>query len=377
MPKYPLLRSDPLRNHPCWCASGRPFRKCHGYLSELPRYEAKRAFALLRRSIPPAKCHAPDAPRDCSGKVISSHTLQRSGSLQRISESGHVLSLFTSGNECLQLDGSVEPVRQAVKKASTFPGFCIHHDTTLFSPIESREIIPDPSQAMAFHYRTICFEYWCKQSGGFSDDQYSVIFRGKNHSEQKSAYLDFFAREQGVSLACRDLAIEKQACERSLLSKIFGDVRSLLFRLSGQPFITVSGCFSPTPDWDGRKIFSLTDRKEHGDRSTINLIPLNDGSSILLLTWSHSTSSRVVEYAKSAFEYNDKTLPLRLVTMCLDHIENIHFRPSWWRNLNELERRYMKQRAGAGMGSPLPPVDLNQNFLSNEFTVTAVEKINW
>jgi SEC-C motif len=79
------------RNLPCWCGSGRKFKKCHLSNSNLPCKGEYEIDALLNKEYRMHSCcYHPDAPEACEGRPIESHTLQRSKSLQMIADQGHV-----------------------------------------------------------------------------------------------------------------------------------------------------------------------------------------------------------------------------------------------------------------------------------------------
>jgi len=173
------------------------------------------------------------------------------------------------------------------------------------------------------------------------------------------------------------MAVEKMACEKALASGDSSDIRSLVFHISGKPSIAVSGCFSPTPTWEGTEILSLHDPSEHGDRCTLNLITKDADTSILILTWLQTASPRTEIFAKSMLDFQDNYLAARLITMCLDHVENIHFRPSWWHSLSETSQQYVRQHAGVDLNGRVSAPLMNTDPFQGDFHVTAIGKINW
>jgi hypothetical protein len=105
-------------------------------------------------------CLAPEAMRvDCSTKIISAHLIQRRGmGLKTIAENGNVLTPAkrTKG-------GHIYFKEVSTASASTFNGFCKHHDRTLFLPLETTPLLPTDEQIFLQTYRSTCNELYMKR----------------------------------------------------------------------------------------------------------------------------------------------------------------------------------------------------------------------
>ena len=159
------------RNKPCWCGSGIKFKRCH-WKREGQEAPKRQEFHDRRRRIyESGACLHPDAgPSKCSGKIIKSHTIQRSGGLSRISRDGQVhtfvkhMGIFDDST----WDPESGPRTLGVRRASTFTGFCNRHDNILFEPIEKRPFNGEPAQIALLAYRAICYQYFHKQRALFA-----------------------------------------------------------------------------------------------------------------------------------------------------------------------------------------------------------------
>lgn len=91
--------------------------------------------------------------KGCNNKSIEkSHTIQKSGSIKWISESGHVLSpRFNTDN------GHIEIVGVGINEASVFPGYCSVHER-LFEGFENVKDIQSEEHLGLQLYRTVCRE---------------------------------------------------------------------------------------------------------------------------------------------------------------------------------------------------------------------------
>jgi hypothetical protein len=97
----------------------------------------------------------------CNQKAIGSHSQQRGGPLEAISESGKVYWLNdnlykTTNNNKNEFNATLR--KCSISEASVFPGFCDNHDK-IFSPIESGSLDPEsPEQVVLFYLRAIAYE---------------------------------------------------------------------------------------------------------------------------------------------------------------------------------------------------------------------------
>ena len=145
-PPEPLLpRERMLVNEPCWCGSGKKWKKCHRDRERQEPIPIGKLIAEQRAEMLRGYCLHPQASaNNCSGKIIRAHTVQRKGGLIAIAEDGHVISPKHGMEDIFRNDGKLVPRALGVREASTFAGFCSTHDDQLFSPIEkaSRFISP-------------------------------------------------------------------------------------------------------------------------------------------------------------------------------------------------------------------------------------------
>ena len=79
-------RSTVGRNKPCWCGSGKKFKKCHYGREREKALPLEALGAELGRFFKTKECLHPNASKDVCGKIIAAHTLQRKGALERITD---------------------------------------------------------------------------------------------------------------------------------------------------------------------------------------------------------------------------------------------------------------------------------------------------
>ncbi len=153
-------RTEPGPNAPCWCGSGKKYKKCHRNRgSEKPLPHEAIAIAM-RAAWRHKQCLHPLAAPGICDRIVSAHSVQRSQTLEEIVDSGnHVCSFFPLEHES---DGSLRLHRIGWREASTFTGFCAKHDSSTFEPLETAEFTATEEQCFLVGYRALCHEVYQK-----------------------------------------------------------------------------------------------------------------------------------------------------------------------------------------------------------------------
>uniref|UniRef100_UPI001C3F336A hypothetical protein n=1 Tax=Azohydromonas lata TaxID=45677 RepID=UPI001C3F336A len=97
-------------------------------------------------------------------EIISAHSIQNKGQLHLIAEEGHVYRLNADLSTLNKTNGLAEPKKIGIKQASTFAGFCKHHDNALFEPIDNQPLSRNKKQVALYAYRCICRELFVKEN---------------------------------------------------------------------------------------------------------------------------------------------------------------------------------------------------------------------
>jgi hypothetical protein len=108
---------------------------------------------LLRRIKNKRPCIYPECQ---SQSILFSHSIQRAGILEQISEKGHVCCPEVDANKGLIIK------KIGINEASTFPGYCKNHEL-LFAEIEHNKSITNDDYIKWQVFRTICKEIVIKE----------------------------------------------------------------------------------------------------------------------------------------------------------------------------------------------------------------------
>ena len=138
---------------------------------------------LLKRIKNPRTCIYPE----CQAQSIRfSHSIQRAGILEQISENGHVYCPDIDVNKGLIIR------KVGINEASTFPGFCGKHER-YFAGIERGKTITDDDYIKWQVFRTICKEIVIKEI----ELQDCVIALQSYNDLISKKFVNFFRKEIG------------------------------------------------------------------------------------------------------------------------------------------------------------------------------------
>ncbi|WP_170475167.1 hypothetical protein [Ruegeria arenilitoris] len=270
----------------------------------------------------------------CKNPPIKSHSLQKSGALKQIAESGHVLSIqpnFTPQ----KVDWDFRKIGHS--QASTFPGYCKKHDSELFADVEDSYKTFDDRTVALLTLRSISREYFTKlaQIRMWTEDAAQAGFKkslGENSYEQ---LID------NAKAAGRELAKAKSIVDKALSDNDFSKIRHVVaFHKEPLPF-TFTGAFNPEYTMQEEPILPSAD-EEWG---SIFAFCGNIGDSFVTLL---STVTTIGQGECSKFldsisgEYSkDRNFWLNLG---IEYVENSFFRPSWVAEQSEIKKLLMIEK---------------------------------
>ena len=198
------------RNKPCWCGSGKKYKKCHLIREQQVPFTRGDLEAHSKNLKSKKACSVKNLlAEECSGKIINAHTISKSGSLKEISENGHVMGSKPSLASLIKSDGKLFLEKVGIKKASTFTGFCSAHDKSIFSPLEDEEITLSDKQLFLLAYRGFCKELFHKEQNKETASLMKESDRGQDQMLQAMIQGQAGAFDKGVDLALRDLGYIK------------------------------------------------------------------------------------------------------------------------------------------------------------------------
>lgn len=328
------------RNAPCWCHSGKKFKKCH-----LNReFEKPPSLEEIAKSFEDSKKKICVVPKEyhikCSGKIINAHTVSKSSSLKKIAKDGHVYKILKNVNESFLNSGSVIPKLIGINKASTFTGFCQAHDRELFSPIENRKFVWEPEQIFLTAYRSLIYEWYAKYSVVSMEEFHRKIDAGKplyaQIKIQREADLNF----KGHKLALKELDLYKEKFEEILSGEDYSRINYIGFEFDNYLPIMGSGGFTPVFDLLNRKIQDLS--KLDVPAQTLYYSSFSDGiRGMFCLAWLNGLGNVGEEFAKSINGFSNEQVGNVILNTLFVNSENIYLKPEWWDGLSNDNKNYL------------------------------------
>lgn len=117
------------RNEPCWCKSGKKYKRCHLGRSDAQSIPLSEALNATKQAQKGGACSCPNEMiSECSGDPIRSHSISKALGLSKISDNGHVLTLKSDIKTLSKNKGKIQVGKIDINKMSIFPGFCSFHD---------------------------------------------------------------------------------------------------------------------------------------------------------------------------------------------------------------------------------------------------------
>lgn len=329
------------RNDPCWCNSGKKFKKCHLNRISEKRPEMWEVDEQFRKSFSKRYCSCPDSMRnDCDGKIINAHTVSKGSSLKAISENGHVYGHKVSIKNIHGNNGYLKHELIGINKASTFTGFCAHHDKTLFTAFEDQPFTATSEQIFLLTYRTISREYFNKIAHSDSSSLLEQGDAGYDSSAQMSFQLFLKKYTDSLNLGVRDSEHHKNIFDDALSKRDFDKIEYCLIKFDGLLPFQCSGSHYPTTDFQNKKLQQL-DSQNILDCMSISII--NDNAqSVIILSWLKDSRNTCIEFMNALLSLDYIQLKNEIINYAFSYFENIYMKPSWWDTLGANEKKHLE-----------------------------------
>ncbi|HHV7522375.1 TPA: hypothetical protein ACUNF5_003884 [Burkholderia orbicola] len=265
--------------------------------------------------------------------------------MKLIAEDGHVYSAKKGFLQIGKTDGKVRPERMGVADASTFPGFCNHHDTAMFEPVESNDAALTERNAFLLSFRALCYELATKQAVlRISEHSRHRLDRGVPYKRQVGLQTFFFFRDVAFRKSMGELTKVKTLYDAAYLTDDLSP-----FRFYGLTFDTVlpfvgAGALMPVSDFLGNQLQRLDDGSA-AEILTLNVTTIG-GQTVLVMGWIGSATGPAEKLVASFAALPDDRKADAILELALVHLENVYLRPSWWSGLAPDVREGLDSKIG-------------------------------
>lgn len=338
------------RNDPCWCGSKLKFKKCHLGREKQPAASLGDAHETLKKFNTSKTCSVPPALQsECTNKIIKAHTVSKSSSLKEISVDGHVLSFYSNAMENIKT-GKLCPTKIGINKASTFSGFCSHHDKTLFAPIEDKPFSINSEHCFLVAYRAVSSEVYVKSGAAKVFHDIKGFDKGLPQNLQIAFQKFAGSFYDGNDLTKKDLAYIKGKLDMMFIEEKVSQLKHVVFELERPPAIMGSAIVAPKFGFDGKSIQRLSQNvKDIPDYIVINSFS-NTEKGYIVLSWLQEHTATAHKLIKQFTEKNLTSDHLAIFMISL--IENVYMHPAWWVSLESKLQKYVCDVFSDGVTRP-------------------------
>lgn len=333
------------RNEPCWCGSQKKYKHCHLSLESASRPTLNETLKGLKQSQRLRHCLHPDA-RDgaCRGEISQAHTVPRR-SLETIARSGHVYQFNGDLTTLIKNDGAVAESLVGMSRASTFTGFCEHHDGELFAPLEKKAFVPTPETAFLLTLRAVAREIHDKTVNTRAYDTWRQLERGRSADGQQTVREAAILFQVGVRAALRDLYDIKRSMDAAWSRDDYSESHFLAFQLPTPPVVMCSGFTDPKEDFDGNKLQDIGDVLTPSQ--SIAFTSFADGKwGWCVFSWM-GQSSVAAQLVDSLERKSAELIPHAILQFIFESFSNTFMSPSWWDALSDGQRAQLRRRMQA------------------------------
>lgn len=276
----------------------------------------------------------------CSKKIVNAHTVQKNGALSKISTNGHVRFFKPTFQNLTKNKGSLEPVLEGVKKASTFFGFCESHDKQIFSPIEDFAFKDCEEHSLLIGYRAVCKEIHAKS------EQMRMHVEIDNILKDDLRYSDQLRQREplyrGMQLAESELNSLKSEMENLIVGNNYQGVNYVSIRSSIFTEYMCSGALIPEISFDGGYIQHLGTPKSSSSYLSVNIFS-SDTDGIIVFQWLGDSPSNV-RFISGLLKKDVTEIPKYITRFVFESLENTFISPAWWNSLSAQDKKIIKTR---------------------------------
>lgn len=328
------------RNDRCWCESGKKYKNCHLGRDKAAPYSSGEAHRLLKTFTNTSKCSVPEKLRkDCNSRIVKAHTLSKGNSLKSIAHEGHVLGIKHGLGGLEKNKGRIVLERIGINQASTFTGFCSHHDKELFSSIEDRPFVESREQCTMLAYRPLIREVYVKEANYKVMEESRNFDRGMSFPEQLEWARMSQINLKGAELSLQDLSHIKNKVEISIEERKYNVLNHFILRLIEPPKIMACGVHGPFVDINGKDIQNIDlDENVRPAYVAVNLIAL-DGKGYMIFSWLPEDDEVIMRFISSIQECPIDFIGDKLTKYTFTFFENIFCSEVWWEKIGGLQER--------------------------------------
>ncbi|WP_240499511.1 hypothetical protein [Oceanococcus atlanticus] len=274
--------------------------------------------------------------------MIDAHTIQRKGPLAKIAdETGHVMCFDTSSSP-----GRAEISSRGWRKASTFPGYCQKHDSSLFEPLEKLRFTGTHEQCVLQAFRNICNELYRKRALVESlEFQRDMLDRGRSLDQQISIQMSIFKNLEGQRKSIEENDDVRQQFEDAISTGNYEKFSSRCYFFTGELEVVSSAILQCEFDFCGTQLTDLWDLDLDADLLSHSVMETESGGAIVFV-WP-SDAKNATRSVQSFDQIPTESKGDIFVQYCFLQSENTYFSKAWWNRLPPTNKDLIRRLANS------------------------------
>lgn len=276
------------------------------------------------------KCLSPTM--NCPDSAIKAHSVQKATALALIEEAGHVTELKMK----IANDNPVcEFVKVGRNSASTFTGFCSHHDTKIFHSIDTKPLnLQDPEQLFLIAYRAVTRDLHVLMESG-ARLQAAHVWRvdsgvvGANEASPSA-----IAPMEQMYKSWQVWRYRNKYYDHVFADGDYKDILHSTFIIAGRQPVLAAASFFPI---DNRF------PKDSKARIALNVIPISQDETAVIFSYPKEQSGPSRRHIANVMLKKGDDQLLALSTLMLDTTENFFIRPSHVAGWSDEKRSFIEK----------------------------------
>lgn len=281
------------------------------------------------------RCMAREAaPSPCKSKVIEAHSISKSSTLKPIAEHGTVLSYEEDFPDPRKDLPTYAFQRHGISRASTFRGFCKHHDSELFSCIENEAFEGRADQCSALAYRSASIGLYVRDAGErFCRDAPDVV-RRFDPSLLEAARLHYGLEGHRFSHARAASQSVFEALSECLAVGESEGMSHLIIAYDGLLPFAFTGSFAPIWDLINRPLQAMNAGSGFASCLTVNTITAHGRSYVILSSFEQITGP-LAPLIEQIHRLRMDRVGGAVAELVLEGVGTVFFSPRWIEELSD------------------------------------------
>lgn len=294
---------------------------------------------------------------ECKGIIKKAHSIQRNGRLSLIESDlngNKMLYTFTEfENDSYRMIKTLKPIGKG--SASTFSGFCSHHDDTLFKTIESKPFDNSTEHLFLHSYRSFAHSYHRMQENLKAYGTDSLFTKSFNQDLLKSDL-------NTLKLELKNALYFKRQLDSFISNKDYKGLTYFSLILSEFYPIACSSQIMPIFSYNNRVMEFSRKGKLFYSSLMLTILPDLKGTIIILASFPNDKSGLLFLKELKQLKKDDQ---LKIISsLIINCTENTLFSPQLWNALGEKGQQQLCQ-------------ELNYTYINNPIIGFRHSKINF